>query len=135
MRTAGATQNPGVRFGPYRTVSFDGGSSLKAPGTARNRAWLGSPGCGGYPLLELMTLVETGTRALIGAVFGPTGEGETGYARRLLHLLKPDMLVLWDISLRNPEIFSIRFALGANRRMTWPGSQIRRAPFDHLART
>ncbi|MEV0972019.1 hypothetical protein [Microtetraspora glauca] len=30
------------------------------------------------------------------AVFGPTSEGETGYARRLLYLLKPDMLVLWD---------------------------------------
>uniref|UniRef100_UPI003F49AA43 IS4 family transposase n=1 Tax=Nonomuraea sp. CA-252377 TaxID=3240003 RepID=UPI003F49AA43 len=87
---------PGVRFGTYRTVSFDGCSSLKAPDTIRNRAWLGSPGHGGYPLLELMTLVETGTRALIGAVFGPTGEGESGYARRLLHLLKPDMLVLWD---------------------------------------
>ncbi|WP_433412157.1 IS4 family transposase [Microtetraspora malaysiensis] len=87
---------PGVRFGPYRTVSFDGCSSLKAPDTVRNRAWLGSPGHGGYPQLELMTLVETGTRALIGAVFGPTSEGETGYARRLLHLLKPDMLVLWD---------------------------------------
>ncbi|TMR96589.1 transposase [Nonomuraea basaltis] len=43
-----------------------------------------------------MTLVETGTRDLIGAVFGPTGEGETSYARRLLPLLKPDMLVLWD---------------------------------------
>nr|SBO96659.1 Transposase, IS4 [Nonomuraea gerenzanensis] len=87
---------PGVRFGTYRTVSFDGCSSLKAPDTVRNRAWLGSPGHGGYPLLELMTLVETGTRALIGAVFGPTGEGESGYARRLLHLLTPDMLVLWD---------------------------------------
>ncbi len=43
-----------------------------------------------------MTLVETGTRALIGAVFGPTDEGETAYALRLLHLLRPDMLVLWD---------------------------------------
>jgi hypothetical protein len=89
-------RTPGVRFGPYRTVSFDGCSSLKAPDTARNRAWLGGTGHGGYPPLELMTLVETGTRALIGAVFGPTGEGETGYARRLLHLLTPDMLVLWD---------------------------------------
>jgi hypothetical protein len=87
---------PGARFGAYRTVSFDGCSSLKAPDTIRNRAWLGSPGHGGYPLLELMTLAETGTRALIGAVFGPTSEGETGYARRLLHLLTPDMLVLWD---------------------------------------
>jgi hypothetical protein len=43
-----------------------------------------------------MTLVETGTRSLIGAVFGPTDEGETSYASRLLHLLTPDMLVLWD---------------------------------------
>ncbi|WP_308016323.1 transposase, partial [Nonomuraea aurantiaca] len=89
-------RTPGTRFGPYRTVSFDGCSSLKAPDTIRNRAWLGNSGHGGYPLLELMTLVETGTRALIGAVFGPTSEGESGYARRLLHLLQPDMLVLWD---------------------------------------
>jgi hypothetical protein len=50
---------PGVRFGTYRTVSFDGCSSLKAPDTIRNQVWLGSPGHGGYPLLELMTLVET----------------------------------------------------------------------------
>ncbi|MGY3205884.1 hypothetical protein [Streptomyces sp. TE5632] len=66
-----------MRFGSYRTVSFYGCSSIKAPDTDRNRAWLGSPRHGGSPLLELMTLVETGTRALIGAVFGPTGEGET----------------------------------------------------------
>ena len=46
--------------------------------------------------MRLMTLVETGTRALIGAVFGPTSVGETDYARRLLHHLRPDMLVLWD---------------------------------------
>lgn len=90
------SRTPGVRFGPYRTVSFDGCSSIKTPDTDRNRAWLGSAGHGGYPLVELMTLVETGTRALIGAVFGPTREGETDYARRLLHLLTPDMLVLWD---------------------------------------
>lgn len=29
-------------------------------------------------------------------MFGPTAEGETGYAARLLHLLKPKTLVLWD---------------------------------------
>ena len=29
-------------------------------------------------------------------MFGPTAEGETSYATRLLHLLDPDMLVLWD---------------------------------------
>lgn len=87
---------PGVRFGVYRTVSFDGCSSLRVPDSPRNRAWLGRTAHHGYPTLELMTLVETGTRSLIGAVFGPTDEGETAYARRLLHLLRPDMLVLWD---------------------------------------
>lgn len=86
----------GVRFGAYRTVSFDGCSSLRVPDSPRNRAWLGRTAHHAYPTLELMTLVETGTRSLIGAVFGPTDEGETAYARRLLHLLKPDMLVLWD---------------------------------------
>ena len=87
---------PGVRFGPYRTVSFDGCSSQRVPDTERNRSWLGRTSHHGYPTLELMTLVETGTRALIGAVFGPTAEGETSYASRLLHLLRPDMLALWD---------------------------------------
>lgn len=87
---------PGVRFGAYRTVSFDSCSSLRVPDSARNQAWLGRTAHHGYPTMELMTLVETGTRSLIGAVFGPTDEGETPYAGRLLHLLRPDMLVLWD---------------------------------------
>jgi hypothetical protein len=87
---------PGVRFGQYRTVSFDGCTSQRATDTARNRAWLGKRTCDSYPALELMTLVETGTRALLGAVFGPTAEGETSYATRLLHLLDAGMLVLWD---------------------------------------
>jgi hypothetical protein len=90
----------GVRFGRYRTVAFDGCTSIKVPDTARNRSWLGKMkaalGVTGYPALELMTLVETGTRALIGAVFGPPATGETDYARKLLHLLGPDMLVLAD---------------------------------------
>ena len=53
-------------------------------------------GVTGYPAVELMTLVETGTRALLGAVFGPPATGETDYARRLLARLGPDMLVLAD---------------------------------------
>jgi hypothetical protein len=91
---------PGVRFGRYRTVAFDGCASIKVPDTARNRSWLGklkaTRGVTGYPAVELMTLAETGTRALLGAVFGPPATGETEYARQLLHLLTPDMLVLAD---------------------------------------
>jgi hypothetical protein len=90
---------PGIRFGRYRTVAFDGCTSVKVPDTARNQAWLGkmkaSLGVTGYPVVQLMTLVETGTRALIGAVFGPIA-GEADYARQLLHLLTPGMLVLAD---------------------------------------
>ena len=91
---------PGVRFGRYRTVAFDGCTSIKVPDTAWNRSWLGKMkaalGVTGYPAVELMTLVETGTRALIGAVFGPPATGETDYGRRLLHLLTAQMLVLAD---------------------------------------
>jgi Insertion element 4 transposase N-terminal/Transposase DDE domain len=91
---------PGVRFGRFRTVAFDGCASVKVPDSRPNRGWLGklkaALGVTGYPAIELMTLVETGTRALIGAVSGPRAPGETAYARQLLHLLGPDMLVLTD---------------------------------------
>ena len=57
---------PGVRYGRYRTVAFDGCVSIKAPDTGRNRSWLGkmraTNGVTGYPVVELTTLVETGTR-------------------------------------------------------------------------
>ena len=91
---------PGIRFGGYRTVAFDGCRSVKVPDTPRNRGWLGkkkaSIGVTGYPGIELMTLVETGTRALLGAVFGTRADGETTWARKLLHLLDDTMLVLMD---------------------------------------
>ena len=74
-----AADDPGVRFGRYRTVSFDGCTSIKVPDTGPNRCWLGKMraalGVTGYPAVELMTLVETGTRALLGAVFGPPRPG------------------------------------------------------------
>jgi hypothetical protein len=89
-----------VCFGRYRTVSFDGCKTIKVPDTARNRAWLGkmnaANGETGYPVIQLMTLVETGTRALLGAVFGSTADGETTWARKLLRLLDDTMLVLLD---------------------------------------
>jgi hypothetical protein len=96
----GQPRTPGVRFGPYRTVSFDGCRSLKVPDTSRNRGWLGkmnaSLGETGYPVIQLMTLAETGTRALLGAAFGSTAGGELAWARKLLRLLDASMLVLVD---------------------------------------
>jgi hypothetical protein len=96
----GQPHTPGILFRGYRTVSFDGCKSIKVPDTAKNRAWLGkqnaSNGETGYPALALMTLVETGTRALLGAVFGQGADGETGQARELLSLLDKTMLLLMD---------------------------------------
>ena len=96
----GQPRTPGVMFGRYRTVAFDGCRSLKVPDTPRNRAWLGkmnaSLGETGYPVIQLMTLAETGTRALLGAAFGSTATGELDWARKLLHLLDQTMLVLMD---------------------------------------
>ena len=72
----------------------------QGPRYRRDLSWLGklkaARGVTGYPVVELMTLAETGTRALPGAVFGPSATGETDYACQLLHLLTPDMLVLAD---------------------------------------
>jgi len=96
----GRPRMPGIMFGRYRTVAFDGCRSVKVPDTASNRGWLGklnaSLGETGYPVIQLMTLVETGTRALIGAVFGSPADGELAWARKLLHLLDHTMLVLAD---------------------------------------
>jgi hypothetical protein len=96
----GRPRTPGIMLGGYRTVSFDGCRTLKVPDTAANRGWLGkmnaSLGVTGYPVIQLMTLVETGTRALIGAAFGSTATGELDWARKLLPLLGPSMLVLMD---------------------------------------
>ena len=50
----------------------------------------------GYPLLRPVALVECGTRALLGAAFGPDTTGELGYAHRLLDLLDDSMVLLAD---------------------------------------
>ncbi len=83
-----------------RTVAFDGCSSAEAPARPRVCAWLGKHkhryGQGGYPKLKLLALHETGTRALLGAAFGPMPPKETAYAEQLLPLLDDSMMLLND---------------------------------------
>ncbi len=97
----GQPHTPGVRFGGLRTVAFDGCNSVHIPDTDRDRRWIGKiryrMGLAGYPTLRLMTLAETGTRALLGAALGSAAErDESHLARQLLPLLGPGMLVLLD---------------------------------------
>ena len=57
----------------------------------------GGNGPAGYPLTRVVALVECGTRAMIGAVFGPTSAGENEYAVKLFgSVLRAGMLVLAD---------------------------------------
>lgn len=91
---------PGVRYRRWRTVAFDGCSSTKAPDRPRAVAWLGKIkhrfGQDGYPMLRIVALCETGTRSLLGAVFGPVDVSENMYAEQLLPLLNDGMLLLND---------------------------------------
>ncbi|MDI1466447.1 transposase, partial [Catellatospora sp. KI3] len=78
-----------------RTVAVDG-TTLHVPnasGYPRRRS--GRTACG-YPLLRLVVLVECGTRALLGAAFGPESTGERAYAQHLLDRLHTGMLLLAD---------------------------------------
>jgi Insertion element 4 transposase N-terminal/Transposase DDE domain len=108
---------PGVRYRHWRTVAFDGCASLKIPDHERNRAAYGKiryrPGLAGYPVLALMALVETGTRGVLGAVFGPASTGERAYATRLLPLLGPDMLVLHDRGFDSDQFLAAVAGTGA----------------------
>jgi hypothetical protein len=109
---------PGVRYRRWRTVAFDGCSSLRCPDSPRNRAWLGRAitgrgGFHGYPTLELVTLAETGTRGLLGAVFGPRSSGEITYAARLVDRLDHSMLLLADRAFDGGEFLAAVRGTGA----------------------
>jgi hypothetical protein len=96
----GGRRTPGVYYRGLRTVAFDGCRSTRVPDSADNRAWLGRQRLKqgtevNYPLLHLMALVETGTRAVIGAVVS-AARGETGMALELMARVEKGMLLLAD---------------------------------------
>ncbi|WP_229076850.1 IS4 family transposase [Actinoplanes sp. DH11] len=110
---------PGVTYRGLRTVAFDGCSSFKTADTPEHRHWLGKvrhrQGTAGYPQLMLMAMVETGSRALLGARFGALSDGgEPGYASRLPHLLDKDMLVLLDRGFNGNTFLADVAATGAH---------------------
>ena len=75
----------------------------------------------GYPVIQLITLAETGTRALLGAVFESTADGEITWARHLLHMLDELMLVLLD---RGFDAADFLFAAGDE---VYGGRELRRS--------
>jgi Insertion element 4 transposase N-terminal/Transposase DDE domain len=93
-------RTPGVCYRGMRTVAFDGCLSIRVPDSMPNRWRFGkhrhARGTAGYPVLRLVALVETGTRAVVGAVFGPRTSNERALAGKLMPHLGLGMLVLAD---------------------------------------
>ncbi|MEW1725228.1 IS4 family transposase [Streptomyces sp. NPDC093109] len=108
---------PGSFYRGRRVVAFDGCSSIKVRDLACNRRWLEkirhAVGWAGYPGLMLMTLVETGTRGILGAEFGSLRHGERHYAHGLLPLLDPGMLLLADRGFDGNDFLARTDATGA----------------------
>jgi hypothetical protein len=85
-----------------RLVSIDG-LEWDAPDSQANVAAFGYAGGAAQPSafakVRVLTLVESGSHAPIGAALGPTGgkgSGEQSLARTLYPLLEPDMLLVAD---------------------------------------
>jgi hypothetical protein len=85
-----------------RVVCIDG-LEWDAPDSKANAAYFGYAGGAvnpsAFPKVRVLTLVESGSRAVFGAGIGPTSgksSGEQSMARNLYPLLEPDMLLLAD---------------------------------------
>lgn len=74
-------------------------------------------------MLKIMALCETGTRALLGAVFGPNPEKETGYAEQLLPLLDDGMLLLNDRGFDSDDFLAKAAATGAQLLVRLKGTR------------
>jgi hypothetical protein len=107
----------GVFWRGLRTVAIDA-TSLRMPDSpaiaTRHRKRRGDRMEWGYPLLRLTVLIECGTRALIGAVFGPETDGETVYAVPLLDKLTAGMLLLADAGYDSWRLLAQVSATGAH---------------------
>jgi hypothetical protein len=96
------TLTRGAWLAGRRMVSIDG-VEWDAPDSQANATEFGYAGGAAqpsaFPKVRVVTVVESGSRAVIGARIGPVtgpGSGEQTLARGLYPVLEPDMLVLAD---------------------------------------
>ncbi|MFG2848409.1 IS4 family transposase [Kitasatospora sp. NPDC048296] len=96
---AAGIRTTGVRWRNLLVCAIDG-TTIAVPDSPANLTEYTKHRCNnggsGYPALRLLVLVSCGTRTVLDAVFGPTTDGETTYAPRLLRSLREGMIVLLD---------------------------------------
>ncbi|MFI6984270.1 IS4 family transposase [Embleya sp. NPDC050154] len=117
LRGPVATTAAQARWRGLLLVAVDG-TLLPVPDTPANLAVFAKQRCnsgaGGYPQIRLTALVACGTRAVIGAVFGPATTGELEYAGRLAGDLRAGMLLLGDRNFAAAHLLNRFAATGAH---------------------
>jgi Insertion element 4 transposase N-terminal/Transposase DDE domain len=108
-----------------RVVAWDG-TGIEVPGTPGNAAASGGGGGhGSGPRLRLLALVECGTHALIDAALdGFARASEQVLARRLLHALRPGMLLLADRNFPGYDLWGLAAATGADLLWRVKGNRV-----------
>jgi hypothetical protein len=122
---------PGAFAFGRRLVAWDS-TGIDVPDTAANAAEFGRAGGAGHPQLRLLTLLECGTHALLGAVFdGFDRASEHALARRMIDRLGPGMLLLADRNFPGYELWGLAAATGADlawrikrNNVFWPGRRL-----------
>ena len=96
-------------------MQFIYGTGIDTPDTEANAVEFGRAGGAGHPQLRLLTLLECGTHALLGAVFdGYDRASELALARRLVDRLGAGMLLLADRNFPGYELWGRAAATGAD---------------------
>src|SRR4051812_32350241 len=122
---------PGAFAFGRRLAAWDS-TGIDAPDTAANAAEFGRAGGAGHPQLRLLTLLECGTHALLGAVFdGFDRASQHALARRMIDRLGPGMLLLADRNFPGHELWGLAAATGADlawrikrNNVFWPGRRL-----------
>jgi hypothetical protein len=110
-----ATQ--GAWYRKWRLVSLDG-TTLAVADTPANEAAFGRPGESrgktAYPLVRLVSLVESGTHVLFGTVLDAFRVGEVTLAAEVVPRLQPGMLCLADRNFFGYELWCKAQATGCD---------------------
>jgi hypothetical protein len=112
------------------------GTTVDLPDSPANRRHYGIRGTGdnqaGYPQARLLCLLVCGSRSLLGAVFGTTAVGEPAWTKRLLRLMAPGQLILFDRGFASGTLMAQVAGTGADFLIritaTWKPVTVRRLP-------
>jgi len=110
-------ETQGAWYRQWRLVSLDG-TTLAVADTAANEAAWGRPGESrgktAYPLVRLVSLVESGTHVLFGTALDAFRVGEVTLAAEVVPRLQPGMLCLADRSFFGYELWCKAQATGCD---------------------